>query len=189
MKTIFTFSLFLMMSVLVNSQDCDFEINQKDKFSGKVVKLINPVTIAEKLKVSSDLKFVKITWAMKQNGDQLSALLEWRLSKGYVAMNGLAGTSLSVLLENNEVLELKMTAPLPSTIKRGSKYYSQSEFRITTDDFIKLSLYKISDIKVNAMINPFEIPVDPEAQPVVLEKTKCFTIITEEKKVKTLKEI
>jgi len=185
MKNIFLVMILAAFSMNLLSQECDFTINETDKFTGSVVKVLNSIEVAKKVESGKSLKFKDIIIIPEQNGVKFYLSIDWRYSKGYVVMNGVAGSSVLLLLENLEQVELKMATMMHGTVKHGSKIYQSNKFIISPDDFVKLSYSKLTDIRVKAFTNPFDFQLDPEAQEELMKSIKCFEpIIIEKEKEK-----
>jgi len=141
---------FVFSCNLTYAQDCKYETNEVDKFTGKKNLLTELLKISNKIKVNTiSVRKVEIQTRLLDNQRILSIKLTYNLGYGAIIM---AGTEkLICILSNGEKIQLKLIA-----IGTGFGYFSYIIDEINYDELIK---YDIKDVRVEASMNSFDFTV------------------------------
>jgi hypothetical protein len=151
MKKSILFLLGLIFcSNLICAQDCKYEKNDVDKFSGKKTLLTELLKISNKIKVNKiSIRKVEIQTRLAEDQRILSLKFTYNLDYGAILMAG--NEKLICILSNGEKIQLKLLV-----LGTNFGYYSYLIDDINYDELIK---YDIKDIRVEAHMNGFDFTV------------------------------
>ncbi|MFZ4412799.1 MAG: hypothetical protein ACOYOV_06925 [Bacteroidales bacterium] len=151
MKKIILFLLgFIFCCNFIYAQDCKYEKNEVDKFSGKKTLLTELLKISNKVKANTiSVRKVEIQTRLVDDQRILSLKLTYNIDYGVILM---AGTeNLICILSNGEKIQLKLIV-----LGGNFGYYSYLIDDINYDELIK---YDIKNIRVEAHMNGFDFTV------------------------------
>ena len=153
MIRILTVTFFSMISLISFSQNCDYEVNEVDKFTDEKKRITKPLTVAEKIKIPKVYKVDKVEWAAKEEKNQKFLTTTYYNALGAMAM---AGTEyLWCILEDGNKLKLKINSHMPSYARRKMNGVAIVSYNYIVDDkaFDILLKSKITDVRVEAFTN------------------------------------
>ncbi|MCP4443416.1 MAG: hypothetical protein GY810_31320 [Aureispira sp.] len=149
---IVTLALFTITDV--NAQECKYTVEEKDKFTNKITKELEPVLLTKKVKMTPGaITNVKMTLKL-ENGKKLFIFSFVRSSSNGPVL--VKGNQLILLLKNGEQITLTMTQMTSDM----NKYVMSSPFEISDKQLALLEQHDISDIRVLPTFNPVDILVD-----------------------------
>ena len=158
-KYLILFATFFFVTASYG-QECEYEINEIDKFTKEKKILTKPVTVAESLKIGKILKIKSIKWKIKEDNNSKFLMTSYQLSKGTIMMQGTE--KLHLLLDNDESISLNITTLMPSLEGKFNSYVFEHTYNITDEEISKLLEHEVKDIRVEAMINGFDYSISEE---------------------------
>lgn len=153
MIRILTVTFFTMISLIYFGQNCDYEINEVDKFTGEKKVITNPIKVAEKLKIPKVYKVDKVEWKTKEEGGSRFLVTTYYNALGTMAM---AGTEyLWCILEDGNKLKLKIKSNMPSygRNKMNGVGIVSYDYIVDNEAFDILLKSKITDVRAEAFMN------------------------------------
>lgn len=153
-------SITVLSMLFVNfnsySQNCDYKINETDKFSGVSHSELEPVLLQKKYK--SEVSVLnKISMVLSKKGEDRTFSLQYiYYNKSQPIFSGMGDCKLICLLESGETVELQMKGRMSDVIKSEVT----THFNIPEKAFDLLQSDNITDIKAIAMMNGFEFTVE-----------------------------
>ncbi|BAX81661.1 hypothetical protein [Labilibaculum antarcticum] len=149
-----TLVLTMFLSTAVFAQECEYEINEVDKFTKEKKVVTKPVMVAKSLKIAKILKIKTVKWKVKNENNRKYLMTSYNLSKGSIVMVG--SEKLILLLRNNESISLNINSLIPNMQGKFNSYVAEFTYNLTDEDLAKLVKYDVKDIRVEAMINGFD---------------------------------
>ncbi|MDE5420592.1 hypothetical protein L3073_00045 [Ancylomarina sp. DW003] len=148
---------------LANAQECKYKVNKKDKFTGEVVKEMEPVLLLKTHKGGKTVKIMNLSMILKTNGgDNIFTLKFSNKGKGLPAFGPSLGNKLVLLLENGQ----KINLPLRGMASDYIKMDVFTHFTIGNENLKDLCKSKITDVRVISFVNPFDFHVSEEVNTV-----------------------
>lgn len=152
--------LLLMLTVAdrVGAQDCRYEKNEVDKFTGEKTILTAPTTVVTKnVKVKKTYIISKIDMQLKAAEGGRSVVFIPYFSLGLSMAN--TNDKAIVLLSNGERVELPCLQNIPDTRYQGvgmGTAVMAFEFGISEEAFAKLCGANMTDVRIAASMNPVD---------------------------------
>lgn len=155
---------------LANAQECKYKVNKKDKFTGEVVKEMEPVLLLKTHKGGKTVKIMNLSMILKINGGNNIFTLKFsNKGKGLPIFSPSFGNKLVLLLENGK----KMNLPLHGMASDFIKMDIFTHFTIENENLKELCKSKITDVRVISTMNPFDFHVSEE-----VNTTSYFNYLT-----------
>ena len=156
-------ALFFVLSlsaVWCIAQDCEYEVNEIDKFSKTEKRLTVRKKVAKDIKVEKTIKISKIEWQLKKEGNKMFLSTIYFYSRGHAGMIG--SEQLICLLDNGEIIQLPIVNNLPSVKKyKGSGTLGTSFLYSMNEEQLKaFTQQDIKDVRVEAYVNAFDYSLD-----------------------------
>ena len=142
------------------SQDCEFSVNTKDKFTKQVKIELEALMLLKKYEGENKVQIAKLEMILKnEEGSFIFTLKMSRKGNGLPQFNKFLGDKLVLLLDNGSQLELEMTGLISSDYINKDMY---THFKLKHEEIDLLMDNKITDIRVMTSINPFDFVVQKE---------------------------
>jgi|AntAceMinimDraft_17_1070374.scaffolds.fasta_scaffold04089_1 hypothetical protein len=161
MKMILLGSILIIaafFSANVFSQECKYEVNEVDKFTSQKKIITEPITVVKKFKMDKTIKIKPISFQLKLENETYLLNLMFQMKKGNVTVTD--KENLILMLSNGEQVNLVRNGFMPSAIiAKAYLAILAYDYIITPDQLELLTKYEITDVRVEAMINPFDFQI------------------------------
>ncbi len=151
------FFLAIFYSTAAFSQNCEYEINEVDKFTKEKKVVTKPIAVTKSIKIGKILKMKNVKWKVKNENNRKYLMTSYNLSKGNIIMQG--SEKLILLLDNDESISLNINSLIPNMQGKFNSYVAEFTYNLTDEDLANLIKYDVKDIRVEAMINGFDYSV------------------------------
>ena len=151
------FLLAISFSTAAFSQNCEYEINEVDKFTKEKKVVTKPVAVTKSLKIGKILKIKNIKWKVKIENNRKYLLTSYNFSKGGLVMLGYE--KLILLLSNGESVSLNITHFIPNQQAKHSSWVHEYSYNLTDEALAILVKYDVKDIRVEAKVNGFDYTI------------------------------
>jgi len=165
MKTTKTFILgaLLIMTALFSvnaySQECEYEVNEVDKFTNKKKIITVAVPVVKKFEIKKLITIKPISFQLKYVEEQYLLNLLFNMKWGNVTPTD--KDKLILILANGEQVQLIRASFYPSEMTgKATSAVLGYEYIITPEQLQQLQQSDITDVRVEATINPFDFQVD-----------------------------
>lgn len=159
LSLILTNSVFF--SVNVFSQDCKLEVNEVDKFTSQKKITTTPVVVLNSIKKDKLFKIKPISFQLILENQKYYLNLIFNIKKGMVMITG--NEKLTFILSNGDKICIIRSGFHPSSVKSKAVSVEYSYQYIIDPAQLELLLkYDITDVRVEALINPFDFQIMKE---------------------------
>ena len=161
MKKIVLFILgFIVCSNFIFAQECKYEKNETDKFTGQRSILTKAIKVSKGLKTSSGLKLDKIEFQLKLDKEKRILSLVLTTNGGTISMKG--DEKILFLLGHDNNIELKLVnkPATNATNNTGSTY--TFDYIIDEVNYETFLLENIKDVRVNNANGSFDFSILPD---------------------------
>ena len=158
MKKIVLFILaFIFCSNFIIAQECKYEKNETDKFTGQRSILTKAIKVSKGLKTSSGLKLDKIEFQLKLDKEKRILSLVLTTNGGTISMKG--DEKILFLLGHDNNIELKLVnkPATNATNNTGSTY--TFDYIIDEVNYETFLLENIKDVRVNNANGSFDFSI------------------------------
>jgi hypothetical protein len=142
----------------VFSQECEYEVNEVDKFTNQKKMITNPITVVKKFELDKTIEIKPISFQLKFENEKYLLNLMLTMKKGTVAITD--KEKLIFILSNGEQIKLDRSSFFPSAmIGKVNAAIMAYEYNITPDQLELLLNYEITDVRVEATLNTFDFQI------------------------------
>jgi hypothetical protein len=158
------------------AQNCAFSKNETDKFTKDRIIYTEPIKInSEKIKIKKVYSIDKVEMQIKFENNSYFIYLSYKFGLGMSIAN--TNDKLVLLLADGVTIDAPCIQNMPDQRSKASGAAILSyNFRLSEDDFIKLTKIDIKDIRMTATINPVEFPISKDVM-----TSKLFSCISQNK--------
>jgi hypothetical protein len=164
MKIILAFTILIFKLHNGFAQTCHLVKNETDKFTKNRTihtELVN--VLSEKIKVKKTYSIYKIEMQAKFEENRYLINVDYHFDLGNIVINTYG--KLVLLLEDGSTIEAPCIQNSPSTKKHTEfKLISSYHFKVSEEDFIKLTKSNITDIRTLAQVNPVDFSISKEVK-------------------------
>ena len=168
--------ILLFSQLFCFSQECKYEKNGIDKFTGKGSIITKSAMLVDDLQnKETHLKIVDISFKgfLKDDATGLYIMISTGINSALILMGQSA--KLTLLLDDKSSITLNTIGDwMDEFISDGNDNYQSRYFVFETGDVEKVIGHKITDIRVTASQSPFDSPVAVEQQMVISDLLKCI---------------
>lgn len=175
MKHFFLGIFLITISLTGFGQDCQYEVNTVDKFTGDTVKELKLIKIASKIKKDKHYTLKNVKCAFKKKGGTYQIIVYFVLKASSKSITFFNTTEANLLL--NEGTKITVTSVnLPDIIGTSSGLSYKFMFNISESDFKTLKLNTITDIRIIPALNnePMDIAIESEKAIKIKELADCL---------------
>jgi hypothetical protein len=145
-------------SVNVFSQECKLKVNEIDKFTNQKKIETEPIIVLDYFKKDKIIKIKPISFQLKLENQKYILNLIFNIKSGTVMITD--KEKLICILSNGETISLVRSNFMPSAIKSKSVSVEYSyEYLIEPEQLEMLLKYNITDVRVEAYMNPFDFQI------------------------------
>lgn len=169
---VFAFSVFMYNSAV--AQNCNYEIDEIDKFSEEETKLTEALVIARKVKREGALPLRKILAQLRKVGNRRTMVLKFPMTMVMSpTFTSNSNSKLVLLLENNERITLRLDDLMRNMDDKVELRYA-TDFVLKPKDIELLKQYTITDMRVAMRSNTFDVKLDQDAARSFRENFHCI---------------
>ncbi len=151
---------FIVCSNFIFAQECNYEKNVVDKFTGQRSILTKAIKVGKGSKTSNGIKVDKIEFQLKLDKEKRILSLVLTINGGSISMKG--DEKLLFLLGHDNNIELKyMSKPATNTANHAGLTYTY-DYIIDEPNYETFLLENIKDVRVNFADGSFDFSILPD---------------------------
>ncbi len=151
---------FIVCSNFIFAQECNYEKNVVDKFTGQRSILTKALKVNKGLKTSNGLKIDKIEFQLKLDNEKRILSLVLTTNGGAIAMKG--DEKIMFLLGHDNSIELKLVNKPATVTTNRSGIICTYDYIIDDPNYETFLLENIKDVRVNNTAGSFDFSILPD---------------------------
>lgn len=174
MKYLVMLTVFVLTIVTAQAQNCNYEIDEVDKFSGEEEKLTEGLVIARKVKRDGALPLRQVIAQLRRVGNKRFFILKFPMTMVMSpTFTSNKSSKLVLLLENNERITLRLSDLMRNMEDKVELRYA-TDFVLRADDIEQLKMHTVTDIRVAMRNNKFDMELEEDAAISLKESFHCI---------------
>ena len=151
---------FIVCSNFIFAQECNYEKNVVDKFTGQRSILTKALKVNKGLKTSNGLKIDKIEFQLKLDNEKRILSLVLTTNGGAIVMKG--DEKIMFLLGHDNSIELKLVDKPATVTTNRSGIICTYDYIIDEPNYETFLLENIKDVRVNNTAGYFDFSILPD---------------------------
>ena len=151
---------FIFCSNFIFAQECNYEKNEVDKFTGQRSILTKALKVNKGIKTSSGLKIDKIEFQIKLDNEKRILSLVLTTNGGAIAMKG--DEKIMFILGHDNNIELKIVNKPATVTTNRSGIICTYDYIIDDANYETFLLENIKDVRVNNTAGSFDFSILPD---------------------------